>query len=67
MKRPKDMTIDELRSLPERRYEIMERRLTIKPVMCSFLGEDDLVSASIDGRTYRFGQFTDGSWFKEIL
>lgn len=38
-----------------------------RSVMASYHEPDDIMGAVIDGVTYTFGQFSDGTWFRQPI
>ena len=83
MKRPKDMTQDELEALPSGPYarvftpytaEDYEKgavgrgreKYELRPIrMSAYEGDDIIGFRDKSGRAWSFGQFADGTWYKE--
>lgn len=59
-KRPRDMTTEELAALP------IGPGYT-KPVRATYYEGSDILCATIGERVYGFGQYADGSWYRQVF
>lgn len=64
-KRPKDMTEAEREALPTGPFGLVDGNLVRFGTRSDYIRQDDvLLWVDSSGRSWMFGQFTDGRWFK---